>query len=143
VGSAHAPIGFWNHLILLLTPLSKESVRAGFEDSLLLPKLSSITLGDDDYPSNSTPIDALDLASNAASRKAINGLLSTSQVMLAATGGDLESCDSPASNGTTAFPGSCVKTSNLTVNPPLQVDEKTLEWLENNVLGFNHRVLRY
>lgn len=127
---------FFEHLVQLLTPLSREGVRADFWESIPLLGLEIIRLERLNVFSASAVIDGQDLAALVGSRMACSKGCSSGQVTSIANG-LLQASEAPASGEESAFgsPQPCSKITSLDIGIPVRADEATITWLEENVEG--------
>lgn len=91
---------FYEHLILLLTPLSKDAIWAGFREKMPLPGLRALKFGG--TPPLSAVVNGFDLSSFVGARKAVCLGRSSGDVMAIANG-LLETLDAATSKGGGSF----------------------------------------
>lgn len=118
-----------------MTPLSKESVQAGYRDHLILPNLRHLHLGSMDSCSSAEAISGEGLSSLIASRKSVNRGLSTLKVMFAAMG-DLQASSSEPATLTEDIPFdkkrcACIRSVKLIV--PIKMENALESWIKAEV----------
>lgn len=130
------PSAFYESLIQILTPLSREGIRAGYKKEIPLPGLTTLILKED-YSSAVTEIDARDLVELMASRRACLKGRSCVDVSAIANG-QPELLEAAPSGGEPAFGDqSCSELIHLQSDVPVKADATTSNWLKRNFQGLH------
>lgn len=124
------PTAFFNHFFRLLMPMSRECIQGGYKDQVLLPGLEAIDIECFKSTKSTPPISDISLASLVASRLAVSRELSSSQVLLSASG-HLESCLEEKTDEKTPFKADqiCSRIYNLKIDLAIRSDRETFSFL--------------
>lgn len=111
---------FWNSLLFLSSPFSRENIAANLQSSVALPNLSRLAIGSSFNPNYSAVIDGRALCSMLESRLRVSEKASAHSVMSAANG-DLNSAEISGE----AISLKCCKLKWLSINVSISCDADT------------------
>lgn len=134
---------FLDQFIQLVTPLSAESVKSGYGEQSLLPRLQHLVLGLQSQPfANKPVVSGKDLAILVASRIVQWKGFSGDQIASVAAGHLSQTSQQP--QGQPFAPsGTVCPISSLKINTSVKIDDEDLLWLKGNVpsLQVNFRLV--